>query len=251
MPFYIGDYLRDTMHLPRESHGSYLLLIMAYWANQGPLPDDDDFLSQTARCALPEWTQTERKRISKFFQTVNGVWRHTRIDKEIEAVKATLEARSRAGKAGNEAKLRKRNANGTQTEPIANALRVQNAPISHTHTHIDRESNGEPGEPIPSTSEPVELPAGFPKSEAEAECAAATVGCGPDFAAQTWNKAASRGGMDAKGVQIRSWSHYLRTEWTYEQQRQHLKNELGTKNNGPAGPNSPRRGKAPDHSKGF
>lgn len=207
MPLYIGDYLKDTMHLGRESHGSYLLLLMAYWNNRGPIPDDDDWLSAAAKCSLPEWTQTERKRLCKFFAIGDGVWKHARVEAELLKAQKTSQARSEAAKLANEAKSRKRHANGVQTESNGSANGSQNTPPSPSQSHI---------KPI---EREVEFPDGFPKSEAEAEIHASFVGCTAEFAAQVWNKAAGRGGCDAKDVPIRSWRHHLRTEWTYEQGR--------------------------------
>lgn len=64
-----------------------------------------------------------------------------------------------------------------------------------------------------------ELPPGFPKTEEEAKAHAGIVGCSVDFAGETWNKAMSRGGTDAKGRLIRSWRHYLAIESKYDRNR--------------------------------
>lgn len=239
MPLYIADYLRDTMHLPREAHGSYLLLIMTYFTNQGPLPDDDDYLSNSARCGIREWSDTERKRLSKFFLIGGGVWRHTRCDREIEAAKNATEARKRASKLANDAKYAKRLPISSQSEPSRSPngeqAVSQSAPQSQSQSQYDRESKADCGR-AGEVEREIELPHGFPKTEAEAECAAAQVGCGAEFAAQTWNKSVARGGMDAKGVPIRSWPHYLRTEWTYQQAR--LAQQKGSSKNGDNPPES-------------
>ena len=65
-----------------------------------------------------------------------------------------------------------------------------------------------------------ELPPGFPKTEEDAKAHAGIVGCSVDFAGETWNKAMSRGGTDAKGRLIRSWRHHLATEWSYQRNRE-------------------------------
>lgn len=94
MPLYIGDYLADTLHLSRSDHGSYILLIMAYWRNRGPLQDSES-LRSICRCSETEWTQT-RNILSKFFELDGQVWRHKRIDFELKRIAN----RSKAGKTG-------------------------------------------------------------------------------------------------------------------------------------------------------
>lgn len=86
MPLTVGDYLQDTMGLTRQEHGSYMLLIMAYWANGGPLPNDDCSLKQISRCPDAEWARTKGI-MERFFDVSNGCWKHKRIDEELEKSK--------------------------------------------------------------------------------------------------------------------------------------------------------------------
>jgi hypothetical protein len=78
----------------------------------------------------------------------------------------------------------------------------------------------------------VELPNGFPRTKQEGQSHAAFVGCPEQFAGETWDKAVSRGGRDAKEAAIRSWRHYLASEWKYERERIE-KQKHGTHNQTP------------------
>lgn len=83
MPLFIGDYLADTARLTTEQHGAYLLLIMDYWRN-GPPPDDAQILCQITRLSNDAWSNAQAM-LRRFFTVSDGVWRHKRIDKELES----------------------------------------------------------------------------------------------------------------------------------------------------------------------
>lgn len=108
MPLWIGAYLADTQHLTRDEHGGYLLLIMAYWRSSAPLPDDDKRLAAIVRATPKEWKGL-RPVLAEFFEVVDGVWRHKRIEAELQASrdkktkassKAQAAAQARWGNAG-------------------------------------------------------------------------------------------------------------------------------------------------------
>lgn len=86
MPFYIGDFLADTMHLTREQIGAYCLLLFAYWRNAAPLADDDAVLAAIVRATPAEWRKL-RTVMQPFFQVDPdaGVWRQKRCDEELIA----------------------------------------------------------------------------------------------------------------------------------------------------------------------
>jgi uncharacterized protein YdaU (DUF1376 family) len=106
-PFYVGDYLADTMHLSASEHGSYLLILFAYYKNQGPLPDDDKRLANIARVSVTDW-QATRLAIASFFKIESGFWIHSRADFEIKRRKSAQVARQEAAKATNEARWKDR-----------------------------------------------------------------------------------------------------------------------------------------------
>lgn len=96
MPFWIGDYIRDTMHLSAAESGAYLHLIMAYWVSGG-LPNDDRKLAVIAKMELTEWKET-RPTIEAFFGP--GFSSHKRIDKELVATAEKIANRSEVGRKG-------------------------------------------------------------------------------------------------------------------------------------------------------
>lgn len=73
MPFYIGDYQKDTSDLSNAEHGAYLKTILAYWSNGESLPD------RKFRVLCGK----EFQRVSEFYSLEGGRWHHKRIDEEL------------------------------------------------------------------------------------------------------------------------------------------------------------------------
>ncbi|HVU07828.1 MAG TPA: DUF1376 domain-containing protein [Verrucomicrobiae bacterium] len=99
MPLYIGDYLKDTMHLTPEQHGIYDLLLMNYWIRGEALPDDDEYLARVTKSSLTAW-HSHRPVIGKFFAIGQGRWTHERTEQELDKARKQKEAKSKGGKIG-------------------------------------------------------------------------------------------------------------------------------------------------------
>jgi uncharacterized protein YdaU (DUF1376 family) len=150
MPIYIGDYLKDTMHLSAEEHGAYILLIMHYWVN-GPIKNDEQYMLTVARIKPSRVSRKTLSTVSKFFELKNGYYHHSRIDKEHkEAAENSL---SRAEAARNAANARwgkndaDSNANamrGACPSPSPNTVKKHPLPLNNVDRIVDN-SSGEKG----------------------------------------------------------------------------------------------------------
>ena len=98
-PWNPGDYLKDTMHLTRDQHGGYQLLLHAYYGCGNPLKNDDALLATITKATPSEW-QALRPVLEPFFSVSNGVWRHKRADREINAAHDRHTKRQAAGQKG-------------------------------------------------------------------------------------------------------------------------------------------------------
>lgn len=82
--FYPGDYLRDTSRLTLIEHGAYVRLMIVYYAEEVPLPDDDTQLALIAGAVSDVDKVALRKIVDRYFPIGKDGLRHNgRIDDEI------------------------------------------------------------------------------------------------------------------------------------------------------------------------
>lgn len=95
MPWYIGDYLKDTGHLTTEQHGAYMLLIAHCWQH-GSIPASPGERAAIAKLTLKRWKAIGAP-VSRFF---NDDGTHNRVTKEIARTERAVMQRKQAGKSG-------------------------------------------------------------------------------------------------------------------------------------------------------
>jgi uncharacterized protein YdaU (DUF1376 family) len=96
MPWYIGDFLRDTMHLDAEQDGAYRRLIDACWLRNGLLPDNDAQFSAITKLSLRRWLAVKPV-VAAFFQVDVSGWRHKRVDFELRRAEKITEGKRKGG----------------------------------------------------------------------------------------------------------------------------------------------------------
>lgn len=89
---YLGDYMKDTMHLSIMEHGTYGLLLDAYYATEKPLPADYDALYRVCRAMTKGEKEAVRRVVDAYFPIhADGLRHNSRADSEIATAQATIE----------------------------------------------------------------------------------------------------------------------------------------------------------------
>lgn len=210
MPLYIGDYLSDTMHLTTEQHGAYFLLLLAYWKNRGPLPDDDAQFCRITRLMRDAWA-THRTHIAPFFQIRDGFWHHKRVD--LELAKAQRNKESRTSAATRAAFVRWNRTESSQDSKVGmSQTTMRDACVTQCVTHTPSPSEISPSLP---REKGAAKGGGIPSLE-QVKAAVMTTGIPDGFVEMVYETWASRSGKDGAGVVVEVVA-YVRKRWRKEQ----------------------------------
>lgn len=166
MPFYVADYLRDTMHLTRDQHGAYLLLLMACWTRGGSLPNDQGQLAGIAKATPKEWAKLAPV-ILPFFSVDGAELRQGRVSAEAERAKRLSEIRKAVGSKGG----RPRKQTESNEKPIGSANGNQSGlqtetPSQEPYGSTVRVGSDEPTLTPRARGSRVPIPDGFPDAGA-------------------------------------------------------------------------------------
>lgn len=166
---HIGDYRRDTNALPILEHGAYGLLMDEYYATERRLPARPEDLWRICRAV----SKAERLAVSlvaeKFFQLVDGLLIHKRIEEEIAEYREGIETASKAGRASAKSRQLKRNARSTTVDvPLE---RKANDPTNGTSTNHEPVTSNQvlPLSPRPALSAALAAAVGIGITVSEAE----------------------------------------------------------------------------------
>jgi uncharacterized protein YdaU (DUF1376 family) len=117
--FHIGDYRAATGHLSPTEHYIYRSLMDIYYLDEKPIKDDVQLVLRLLR--LGKECEAELSNVlSDFFFKEKDVWKHKRIEIEIEKYADNTSKNRRNGKGGGRPKKPSGLPVGTQTEPTGN-----------------------------------------------------------------------------------------------------------------------------------
>lgn len=148
--FNADAYTGDTPHLTTEEHGGYLLLMLAYYRMEKPLPASDRALASICKMTPEQWTLC-KPTLAAFFRQDGELWRHDRIEMEISNRNAAVERFRARASAGGKAKAEIKRASSTDValpKPAESKLKL--IPLSESPLNVARQaSNPEPPELSP------------------------------------------------------------------------------------------------------
>ncbi len=98
-PHHIGDFNNATRHLTRIERSIYRDMIDLYYDTEGPLMLDIKALCRKLIARTDEEATAVEQVLNEFFTETEQGWHHSRCETEIDAYRASITAKSAAGKA--------------------------------------------------------------------------------------------------------------------------------------------------------
>jgi len=140
MPLYVGDWLRDTMHLSCSEQGIYFKMVMHCWSQQGPAPLDERHLCGITGARSGDEIEAMRRVLAEFFIKTEHGYFQKRVEKEL------LRSAEKSGKARKSAQHR------WHPEPKPEQPRQPDANALRTHTDRSAKAMLPNPNPIPNTN---------------------------------------------------------------------------------------------------
>lgn len=145
---FLGDYMRDTMHLSVMEHGAYGLMLDTYYATERPLPADHESLFRICRAMNKAEQEAVRRVADQFFPIHEDGMRHNRrADYEIATAQPKIKAAKENGKKGG------RPANPTRTDYKPTGIPTGLELVNPTGTQLQSSPEPEP-HPTPQPEPP-------------------------------------------------------------------------------------------------
>lgn len=141
---YLGDYMRDTMHLSITEHGAYGLLLDACYATEKPLPKDYEALYRICRAMNASEQAAVRVVADQFFVIGDDGLRHNdRAEREIGVAQSTIERQRASGLDSSVKRWGKDKSTDKSTEESTDGESIQppttnHQPSSSNHQKISR-----------------------------------------------------------------------------------------------------------------
>jgi uncharacterized protein YdaU (DUF1376 family) len=110
MPFYTGDYSRDTPHLSMSEHGAYFKLLMFCWDQKGPAPLDERKLMGICNARSTDEIEAMRRVLVEFFIRMDDGYYNKRMAEEVARADKISANNSAAGKKSAEIRSKVREA---------------------------------------------------------------------------------------------------------------------------------------------
>lgn len=147
-PHHIGDFNNATRHLTRIERSIYRDMIDLYYDTEEPLTLDIKALCRKLIARTDEESTAVEQVLNEFFTETEQGWHHSRCESEINAYRASITAKSAAGKASaakreQERKERLEKLNGSPT--------ADQQPLDSVDSSVQLTSNQEP---VTSNQEP-------------------------------------------------------------------------------------------------